>query len=200
MTTHFLSAKKGSGGSCKQYGQDDKFRLLPGENERNTAKQKKKDPSIKQKTKQTNMSKKRGYSSTPPNADVTEKPQTAPAHDTTIASSLPTQDLGDHQSKVKGQRCVRKSRKPKEKKTVSSLGSEKSTTSSFKATPAPSLEGFSSERSVQARESLRWEGVLEDPLEEERRLEVYRANRRQRYLLHRQEVNAVGGSSGNQRN
>ncbi|CAL8265656.1 unnamed protein product [Merluccius merluccius] len=34
----------------------------------------------------------------------------------------------------------------------------------------------------QARESLRWEGVLEDPLAEEERLELYRAKRRQRYL------------------
>lgn len=36
------------------------------------------------------------------------------------------------------------------------------------------------------RESLRWEGVLEDPQAEEKRLEVYRANRRQRYISHRE--------------
>lgn len=35
-------------------------------------------------------------------------------------------------------------------------------------------------------ESLRWEGVLEDPQAEEKRLEVYRANRRQRYISHRE--------------
>lgn len=35
-------------------------------------------------------------------------------------------------------------------------------------------------------ESLRWEGVLDDPQAEEKRLEVYRANRRQRYILHRE--------------
>ncbi|CAG5872637.1 unnamed protein product [Menidia menidia] len=40
--------------------------------------------------------------------------------------------------------------------------------------------------SVQARESLRWEGVLQDPLEEAKRLEQYRANRRQRYIAHRE--------------
>ncbi|XP_068456571.1 protein LIAT1 [Clinocottus analis] len=38
---------------------------------------------------------------------------------------------------------------------------------------------------VQARETLRWEGVLEDPQAEEKRLELYRANRRQRYNAHR---------------
>lgn len=50
---------------------------------------------------------------------------------------------------------------------------------------APS-QGDVAELSAQARESLRWEGVQEDPLAEEKRLEVYRANRRQRYLAHRQ--------------
>lgn len=39
---------------------------------------------------------------------------------------------------------------------------------------------------VQARESLRWEGVLQDPQEETKRLETYRANRRQRYITHRE--------------
>lgn len=35
-------------------------------------------------------------------------------------------------------------------------------------------------------ESLRWEGMLEDRRAEEERLEVYRANRRQRYVSHRE--------------
>ena len=35
---------------------------------------------------------------------------------------------------------------------------------------------------ARSRESLRWEGALEDPQAEERRLELYRANRRQRYI------------------
>ncbi|KAL6098785.1 uncharacterized protein ACO6RY_17855 [Pungitius sinensis] len=38
---------------------------------------------------------------------------------------------------------------------------------------------------AQARESLRWEGVLEDPRAEEKRLELYRADRRRRYVAHR---------------
>ncbi|XP_076024732.1 uncharacterized protein LOC143014637 [Genypterus blacodes] len=46
--------------------------------------------------------------------------------------------------------------------------------------------GGAPELSAQARESLRWEGVLEDPQAEERRMEAYRANRRQRYLAHRE--------------
>ncbi|XP_029304800.1 protein LIAT1 [Cottoperca gobio] len=39
----------------------------------------------------------------------------------------------------------------------------------------------SGELSAQARECLRWEGVLENPQAEEKRLELYRVNRRQRY-------------------
>uniref|UniRef100_A0A3Q3KTX5 Uncharacterized protein n=1 Tax=Labrus bergylta TaxID=56723 RepID=A0A3Q3KTX5_9LABR len=41
------------------------------------------------------------------------------------------------------------------------------------------------EPSSQHGESLRWEGALEDPQAEEKRLELYRANRRQRYISHR---------------
>lgn len=42
------------------------------------------------------------------------------------------------------------------------------------------------ELSAQTRDSLRWVGVLEDPQAEEERLELYRANRRQRYISHRE--------------
>ncbi|KAK2873018.1 hypothetical protein Q8A67_022915 [Cirrhinus molitorella] len=36
------------------------------------------------------------------------------------------------------------------------------------------------------QDSLRWEGALEDPTAEAQRLEVYRANRRKRYMASRQ--------------
>ncbi|XP_051258028.1 protein LIAT1 [Dicentrarchus labrax] len=49
-------------------------------------------------------------------------------------------------------------------------------------------QGYAAELSTQARESLRWEGVLEDPQAEEKRLELYKANRRQRYISHREAV------------
>lgn len=52
---------------------------------------------------------------------------------------------------------------------------------------APS-QGSTDDFSVQPRESLRWEGALEDPQAEERRLELYRANRRQRYISHRERL------------
>lgn len=39
---------------------------------------------------------------------------------------------------------------------------------------------------LSAKDSLRWEGVLEDPQAEKKRLELYRANRRQRYIAHRE--------------
>lgn len=38
----------------------------------------------------------------------------------------------------------------------------------------------------QEQDSLRWEGVLEDPVAEAQRLEVYKANRRKRYLASKQ--------------
>ncbi|XP_038829390.1 protein LIAT1 isoform X1 [Salvelinus namaycush] len=39
-----------------------------------------------------------------------------------------------------------------------------------------------------ATESLRWDGVLEDPVAEAERIEVYKANRRKRYLASQQGV------------
>lgn len=53
------------------------------------------------------------------------------------------------------------------------------------------LLGSPDDVSVQTREtkeSLRWEGALEDPQAEEKRLELYRANRRQRYISHRERL------------
>lgn len=40
---------------------------------------------------------------------------------------------------------------------------------------------------AQLSESLRWDGVLEDPQAERERLQVYRVNRRKRYELYIQE-------------
>ncbi|XP_072301594.1 protein LIAT1 [Eucyclogobius newberryi] len=51
---------------------------------------------------------------------------------------------------------------------------------------ASPVQSFLSRLSGPARESVRWEGALDDPLKEEQRLEVYRANRRQRYVRHRE--------------
>ncbi|XP_069575605.1 protein LIAT1 [Brachyistius frenatus] len=52
-------------------------------------------------------------------------------------------------------------------------------------TKAP-WQGYVTEISDQVKESLRWEGVLMDPQAEAKRLEQYRANRRQRYIAHRE--------------
>ncbi|MEQ2295211.1 hypothetical protein AMECASPLE_011706 [Ameca splendens] len=65
----------------------------------------------------------------------------------------------------------------------------KDSRSLFAAAPTASdnkVPAYLSELGVQARESLRWEGVLQDPQEEAKRLERYRANRRQRYITHRE--------------
>ncbi|KAK7925768.1 hypothetical protein WMY93_008078 [Mugilogobius chulae] len=48
------------------------------------------------------------------------------------------------------------------------------------------VQSFLSQLSGPALESVRWEGALDDPLKEEQRLEVYRDNRRQRYLRHKE--------------
>lgn len=54
------------------------------------------------------------------------------------------------------------------------------------ATPDTTRSGDLVQGDVHSRESLRWEGILEDPQAEEKRLELYRANRRRRYISHRE--------------
>lgn len=44
------------------------------------------------------------------------------------------------------------------------------------------------EASGQTPESLRWDGILDDPVAEAERLEVYKANRRKRYMAFKQAV------------
>ncbi|XP_026183617.1 protein LIAT1 [Mastacembelus armatus] len=47
-------------------------------------------------------------------------------------------------------------------------------------------QGYMTELNTRVRESLRWEGELDDRQAEEKRLELYRANRRKRYIAHRE--------------
>ncbi|KAK6316558.1 protein LIAT1-like [Coregonus clupeaformis] len=181
------------GGDVSSVNKDCKLLLLPANMETKEKKKKKKDASSKEKRKRTNVSKKRGYSSTPPNSEDTEKHQTAPPHDTSIPPS-PPQGSGGQGQRSKGRQ---EEQELKDVTMMSSSGSEKEKRTAIcpGGAPAPSSEGVSLELSAQATESLRWEGVLEEPLAEERRLAVYRANRRQRYLLHRQEVIAAGAQA-----
>jgi len=69
-------------------------------------------------------------------------------------------------------------------KTPASASSATTTTTTTLQRGGGGPAGFRdvAELNTQARESLRWDGVLEDPLAEEERLEAYRARRRQRYL------------------
>lgn len=98
-------------------------------------------------------------------------------------STLPPEHVGDSQdclSEIKTSR-VNAGERFHVKKTPSLLTHKGNTGGSG----APAT-GRTDDLSVQTRESLRWEGVLEDPQDEEERLELYRANRRQRYLSHRE--------------
>ncbi|XP_051534035.1 protein LIAT1-like [Myxocyprinus asiaticus] len=66
--------------------------------------------------------------------------------------------------------------------------------------PAPTEEDKSDETN-QGQDSLRWEGVLEDPVAEAQRLAVYRANRLKRYMASRQVfLQNVSSSKLNARN
>lgn len=80
--------------------------------------------------------------------------------------------------RAKGQAKERSARKCRKGKT---------TPTAVEETPSPDKED-KTRASSQTQESLRWEGVLDDPVAEAERLEVYKANRRKRYMAFKQAV------------
>lgn len=72
------------------------------------------------------------------------------------------------------------------------VGTEVSTVSSSASTVSDSGRTELS-LSAQFNESLRWDGILEDPAEEEERLRTYRLNRRKRYGLYLQQQHPTAG-------
>ncbi|KAL6470297.1 hypothetical protein MHYP_G00214160 [Metynnis hypsauchen] len=128
---------------------------------------KKRRNKAKEKNKSTSEVKKRGHPSTPSNSDDSERPHTD--------ERTNAEKSGDP-SEAKGHAKERGSRKSRKCKT---------TPPAVEEDPVPPKED-KTELSNQAQESLRWEGVLEDPAAEAERLEVYRANRRKRYMASRQ--------------
>lgn len=113
---------------------------------------------------------------------VVEKPQTQQSTNTEKSSDL------NHAKGHAKERSGRKCRKGKHTQTA------------VEETPAPDKEE-KMEVSSQTQESLRWEGVLDDPIAEAERLEVYKANRRKRYTAFKQTVLenakvALGSESG----
>ncbi|KAK9955729.1 hypothetical protein ABG768_015585 [Culter alburnus] len=82
-------------------------------------------------------------------------------------------EISDAQSKDHAKAKERKSSKSKNPKVVSEVAS------------VP-IEEDKSDLTHLEQDSLRWEGALEDPIAEAQRLEVYKANRRKRYMASRQ--------------
>ncbi|XP_022594441.1 protein LIAT1 [Seriola dumerili] len=143
------------------------------------------------KKKKKKKRKKATDSTTP--AENTQKPQTVSLHpETSPVSLLTPQSPGQPQgqlprlrttSKKDGERLAGSFRRSKKHPKDSPAPLTATNKTSSCGAPA---QGHLSELSTQARESLRWEGVLEDPQAEEKRLELYRASRRQRYNAHRE--------------
>ncbi|MCJ8740588.1 hypothetical protein PDJAM_G00060620 [Pangasius djambal] len=130
-------------------------------------KRRNKEKKEKEKNKPTCEQKKRGHPSTPSHSDDSEKPQTQQSSNTEKSSDL------NHAEGHAKERSARKCHKGKTTQTA------------VEETPVPDKED-KIEVSSQTQESLRWEGVLDDPVAEAERLEVYKANRRKRYMAFKQ--------------
>uniref|UniRef100_A0AAY4A5D5 Uncharacterized protein n=1 Tax=Denticeps clupeoides TaxID=299321 RepID=A0AAY4A5D5_9TELE len=141
---------------------------VDGASGREKLKKKKKTKKNAAKEKKLNSgTKRRGHSSASPsdetgkqNAPTDIKPQSD--HKDSAGSSV-----HPYQAKAKSSKC---NRKPTE------LGL------SQEAALHPSVVESARDPEDQSLESLRWNGVLDDPAAEAQRLEVYKANRRKRYL------------------
>ncbi|XP_060747760.1 protein LIAT1 [Tachysurus vachellii] len=130
-------------------------------------KKKKRRNTTKEKNKPICELKKRGHPSTPSHSDDSEKPQTQQSTNTEQSSDL------KHAKGQGEEKSARKSRKGKTKQPA------------VEKTPASDKE-YKMDAASQIQESLRWEGVLDDPVAEADRLEAYKANRRKRYLAFKQ--------------
>ncbi|KAI4897573.1 hypothetical protein NFI96_020856 [Prochilodus magdalenae] len=152
---------RSKGSECEENPPTRKGQHIPKEGK------KKKRNKAKEKDKSTSEVKKRGHPSTPSNSDDSERPRTEER-----AKAEKSSDLNE----AKGHAKERGSRKSRKCKTTAPVLEED---------PGPPKED-KAELSSQTQESLRWEGVLEDPAAEAERMELYRANRRKRYMASRQ--------------
>ncbi|XP_041949776.1 protein LIAT1 [Alosa sapidissima] len=143
---------------------DNNEKITPDKNKCKKKKKKEKtsDSDKKKANKSNRGTHKEDDSSSPPNSEDTDKQPP----DAKSSSSLPKG--GQTKSKTS-------KRSKKLKKSVSNQ----------ETALAPSAEKTKAEVSTESLESLRWEGVLDDPQAEAERLEVYKANRRKRYLAAR---------------
>ncbi|XP_037604282.1 protein LIAT1 [Sebastes umbrosus] len=142
------------------------------------------------KKKNKNKKKKRkkatpASSTTPPESSETPPAVSLPP-ETSPVSLLPPQSPGQPRAQLPKLRAP--SKKDRKRLTGSGKGSKKHPKDSTPLLTATIKLSGGGELNAQASESLRWEGVLEDPQAEEKRLELYRVNRRQRYITHRDDL------------
>ncbi|XP_019952968.2 protein LIAT1 isoform X1 [Paralichthys olivaceus] len=147
------------------------------------------DSEKNRKKKKKKKRKRTAASITSPENTRQEKPHTVPLHPETLPVSLLTPQ-SPAQPRAPLPKLTATGKNSGEQFAGSGWRSKKHPKNSpapLRAANKPSGSGAPavSELSTQARESLRWEGGLEDPQAEEKRLELYRANRRQRYITHR---------------
>ncbi|XP_041734857.1 protein LIAT1 [Coregonus clupeaformis] len=151
----------------------------------NDSKRKKKTRKHKTKDKKKSRSTRRGPSS-PSNSDDaaadklnTEQQQVVKGSSTWSKPTL----KGSNGKKTKARSLI--SLRTNKSQREAMKHEEKTLTGPDAGTLQAPLSG---DQANPARESLRWDGVLEDPVAEEKRIEVYKANRRKRYLASQQGV------------
>ncbi|XP_043910223.1 protein LIAT1 [Protopterus annectens] len=122
---------------------------------------KKKKKTKKDKEKRKSGGKKISHSSSPSVSDEMDKPQKKNCkHQSLTVASFEKSDVQNTEKELYQVKC--RSYKPVESKDFSS--------------------SVDQSLSNQLNESLRWDGILDDPVAEEKRIEIYKMNRRKRYM------------------
>lgn len=155
------------GVSCMEEAQEGvKVKAGSRQHSKTTSAEKKKHRKKDKHAKTGIDSKKRSHSSSTPTSDET-------AHNQKNWKQPPKASPSETVDKSS---CARKASRRTPKKEERKAPSSSSSSVASSSNPVQEL-------SDQINESLRWEGVLDDPLAEEERIRQYKANRRRRYML-----------------
>lgn len=154
----------------------------------NDSKRKKKKRKDKTKDKKKSVSTRRGPSS-PSNSDdaaadkLTNTEQQQVVKGSSTRSKPTLKGSNSKKTKARSLTSLRNNKSQRE-----SMKHEETLTGPDAGTHQAPLSWNQAGQNNPAKESLRWDGVLEDPVAEAERIEVYKANRRKRYLASQQGV------------
>ncbi|XP_041097188.1 protein LIAT1 isoform X2 [Polyodon spathula] len=177
----------GKGRVIREPLKDSSGLLTSSATEKKTKKKKKREKTKEKKKKQRGSCKKRVHSSTPPTPEDADKQHKDPGVKLFPTHLTPSSESLDGKlAKVKLQGRTPAEAAPTKNKPRKLKESN----------PDPASPDNEADLNNKMNESLRWEGTLEDPSAEEIRIQIYKMNRRRRYMTALQGLYGELGPAG----